>query len=159
MGVMMLQFKAAICSSVVLAALLTIFVAPTPAQSADETKIREAAAEWAKAALNKDLDKTVSYYADDAHMYPFNMPRTETKEDIRKVWSGFMSAPGAVLDAKTTTVTAAKSGDLAYETGTFELTQNDAQGNSVKTQGKYVVVWKKQRGEWKAVADIFNTDK
>jgi len=129
------------------------------AQSADEKVIRSAAAEWAKAALDKDLDKTVSYYADDAHMYPFNAPRTETKEDIRKVWTGFMSAPGAVLAAKTTDVVAAKSGDLAYETGTFELTQKDTQGQPMTTQGKYVVVWKKQRGEWKAVADIFNTDK
>jgi len=26
-------------------------------------------------------------------------------------------------------------------------------------KGKYVVVWKKRNGQWKAVADIFNTDK
>ncbi len=136
------------------------FVAQSRAQSVDETAIRGAAADWAKAALAKDLDKAVSYYAEDAHMYPFNAPRTETKDDIRKVWAGFMTAPGVVLDTKTTNVVVAKSGDLAYETGTFELTQNNAQGQPFKIPGKYIVVWKKQVShEWKAVADIFNTDK
>lgn len=137
-----------------------VFATSTMAQSADERAIRAAAEDWAKAALHKDVDKCVSFYADDAHMYPFNSPRTETKADIRREWTNFLTTPGAVLETKTTSVTAAESGDLAYETGTFELTQNDTQGKPSKTPGKYVVVWKKQANhEWKAVADIFNTDK
>jgi uncharacterized protein (TIGR02246 family) len=140
--------------------MFVLSLASASGSSADEQAIRQEATAWARAALDKDLEKTVSYYADDAHMYPFNAPRTENREDIRKVWRGFFSAPGAVLDAKTTSITAAKSGELAYETGTFEFTQNDAQGQPTKTPGKYVVVWKKQKnGQWKAVADIFNTDK
>ncbi len=148
--------------SSLLAALAVFAVVGVPksiAQSSDERKIRALADDWAKAALNKDLDKSVSYYADDAHMYPFNQPRTETKADIRKVWTEFFSAPGSMLAIKTTSVVVAKSGDLAYETGTLLATQNDAQGKSVGIPGKYVVVWKKANGEWKAVADIFNTDK
>jgi ketosteroid isomerase-like protein len=136
------------------------FAVPSTAQSADEQAIRTAAADWANAALDKILDKTVSYYAEDAHMYPYNAPRTETKEDIRKVWTAFLTAPGSVIETKTASVTVAKSGDLAYETGTFSLRQNNAQGQTDETPGKYVVVWKKQPNqEWKAVADIFNTDK
>ena len=54
---------------------------------------------------------------------------------------------------------AARSGDLAYETGTFEESFRDATGKPVRVTGKYVVVWKKQTGgQWKAVVDIFNTD-
>ena len=53
----------------------------------------------------------------------------------------------------------ARSSDFAYETGTFEESFKDAQGNPVKVVGKYVVVWKKQPGgQWKAIIDIFNTD-
>jgi uncharacterized protein (TIGR02246 family) len=153
--------KRKVFSVLAIAILLVVpFAGPLTAQSADEQAIRTAAADWAKAALDKNLDKTVSYYAEDAHMYPFNAPRTETKEDIRKVWTAFLTAPGSVIQTKTTSVTVAKSGDLAYETGTFSLRQNNAQGQSDETPGKYVVVWKKQSNqEWKAVADIFNTDK
>ena len=42
----------------------------------------------------------------------------------------------------------------------FEESFNDAGGNTVRVVGKYVVVWKKQaNGQWKAVVDIFNTDR
>jgi len=48
---------------------------------------------------------------------------------------------------------------LAYEIGTFDLTVADQNGKSAASRGKYVVAWKKQaNGEWKAAADIFNTD-
>jgi ketosteroid isomerase-like protein len=53
----------------------------------------------------------------------------------------------------------AQSGDLAYEIGTFDLTLANEAGKSNAMRGKYVVAWKKQAsGEWKAAADIFNTD-
>jgi ketosteroid isomerase-like protein len=49
---------------------------------------------------------------------------------------------------------------MAYDIGTFELKLNDAQGSPMTIPGKYVVIWKKQKGgDWKAEADIFNTDK
>ncbi|MGH9863540.1 MAG: YybH family protein, partial [Candidatus Acidiferrales bacterium] len=57
-----------------------------------------------------------------------------------------------------TKVEVARSGDIAYELGTFELTGNDAKGKPQTTKGKYVVVRKKQAGSWKAAADIFNAD-
>ena len=57
-------------------------------------------------------------------------------------------------------VEVAGSKDVAYDIGTFELQLNDAQGSPMTIPGKYVVIWKKQKGgDWKAEADIFNTDK
>ena len=57
-------------------------------------------------------------------------------------------------------IEASKSGDMAYEIGTFELKLNGPQGNGTTSPGKYVVVWRKQpTHNLKAVADIFNTDK
>ena len=70
-----------------------------------------------------------------------------------------ISSPGFYLHFAPTKIDLSRSADMAYEIGTFELKMNDAQGNPTSTPGKYVVAWKKQGGEWKAVADIFNTDK
>jgi ketosteroid isomerase-like protein len=70
-----------------------------------------------------------------------------------------MSMPGFSLRFAPTKIEVAKSSDLAYDVGTFELKLNDANGSPTTTMGKYVVVWKKQPdGHWKD-ADIFNTDK
>ena len=39
-------------------------------KSADEAAIREADAQWTKAAGSLDVDKTVAFYSDDAAMLP-----------------------------------------------------------------------------------------
>ncbi|MBI3670489.1 MAG: hypothetical protein HY237_11995, partial [Acidobacteria bacterium] len=63
------------------------------------------------------------------------------------------------LETASSRIEAAKSGDIGYETGTFQLSAKDKKGKATTTIGKYVVVWKKQSdGSWKAAADIWNAD-
>ena len=135
-------------------------LAQTGSLADDEAAIRHAAQAWSDVADAKDLEKTVSYYAEDANMFPNGAPMVMGKRGIRKVWEAFMNTPGYSLRTMTFKVDVAKSRDLAYEAGTFELKQNDAQGNRASGMGKYIVVWKRQaNGDWKAVVDIFNMDK
>jgi uncharacterized protein (TIGR02246 family) len=129
-------------------------------QSKDEQTIRDLDKAWSQAAHAKDLDKTVSYYADDASALPFNAPIATGKDAIRQLWQHLMSLPGFSLTFAPTRIDISKSGDMAYEIGTFELKTNDAQGNPTTTPGKYVVAWTKNaKGQWKVEADIFNTNK
>jgi uncharacterized protein (TIGR02246 family) len=128
--------------------------------SSAEKAIRDLDTAWSQAAQSKDLEKMVSYYADDASALPFNAPIATGKDLIRQLWSALMAKPGFSLTFAPTRITVAKSNDLAYEAGTFELKMNDAQNNPTTTNGKYVVCWKKQpKGDWKVEYDIFNTDK
>jgi uncharacterized protein (TIGR02246 family) len=124
----------------------------------EEKTIRDADAVWSHAIETKDLEQALSFYSDDASVLPFNAPIATGRQQIRQVWSHLLSTPGFSLRFAPSTVEVARSGDLAYEVGTFELTMNDAQGKPVATPGKYVVVWKQADGKWKATADIFNTD-
>jgi uncharacterized protein (TIGR02246 family) len=129
------------------------------ARSSDEVAIRETVAAWSEAAGSKNLDKCVSFYTEDASVLPFNSPIATGRDQIRKVWSQLMSNPGFSLRFGPTKIEVARSADLAYEIGTFELTMADQTGKSAASRGKYIVAWKKQaNGEWKAAADIFNTD-
>jgi ketosteroid isomerase-like protein len=126
----------------------------------DEQAIRTLDKEWSAAAQNKDISKTVGYYAEDGSVFPFNAPIATGKEQVQKMWTGLMTMPGFSLSFGPTKIEVAKSGDMAYDVGTFELKFNDAAGKSTTQIGKYVVVWKKQPDkQWKVVADIFNTDK
>jgi len=145
---------------VLVVALLAVMDRQSLAQSKDEREIRAADAAWSHAAENKDLDNFVSFYADEASAFPFNAPIANGKEQIRQLWSHLFSLPGFTLSFRPTRIEVSKASDIAYETGTFELKLNDTQGNPTNTPGKYVVAWKKQSNhEWKAAADIFNTDK
>jgi ketosteroid isomerase-like protein len=138
----------------------SLLFAQQPNPNLDQQAIHKLDMEWSAAAGSKDVEKTISYYADDASAYPFNAPIATGKEQIRQVWTHLVSLPGFSLSFTPTKIEVAKSGDLAYDVGTFELKTNDAQGNVVTEAGKYVVVWKKQTNlKWKVIADIFNTDK
>jgi ketosteroid isomerase-like protein len=131
--------------------------------SAADTKIEQALrdldAQWSKDAGAKDLEKTVSYYAEGAIVMPPNSASATTKEAIRSAWKEMLTTPGAAISWKATKVEVAKSGDLAYVSGTYEETMTDASGKPVNDRGKYVEIFKKQPdGTWKAVADIWNSD-
>ena len=122
-----------------------------------EQALRDLDAQWSAAAGAKDLDKTVSYYSNDATVMPPNASAARTKEAIRKVWQDLLASPGLSISWKATKVEVAKSGDLACLSGTYELTINDPSGKPVNDHGKYVEVWEKQAdGKWKCGADIWS---
>ena len=126
---------------------------PPTANGADEKALRDADAEWSKAAGAKDLDKTVSFYADDALVLPPNEAAVTSKDGIRSLWKGLIDS---VTDVswKATRVEMAKSGEMACLTGTYELTMKDG----TKDRGKYCEFWEKKGGTWKCGTDIWNSD-
>ena len=141
---------------------LLSFTFGSPAAAADtkiEQDLRDLDAKWSAAAGAKDIDKTVSYYSEDAVVMPPNAPSAKTRETIRSAWKEMLTTPGAAIRWKATKVEVAKSGDLAYVSGTYEETMTDATGKPVNDHGKYVEIFKKQAdGTWKVVADIWNSD-
>ena len=146
-----------------LAVILTLSLAGAAACLAADTKLEQALrdldAQWSKAAEAKDVDKTVSYYAESAVVMPPNASAAMTKESIRSAWKEMLTTPGAAISWKATKVEVAKAGDLAYVSGTYEETMTDASGKPAKDRGKYVEIFKKQAdGTWKVVADIWNSD-
>ena len=156
----------AFCAAIALVAL-TFACQPqsqqtTPAvdtRVADEAALRKADEEWSKAAALRDLDKTVSYYADGAMVMPPNDAVTTSKDAIRKIWKGYFDSPDFGGGWKATRVEVANSGDLGYASGTWEFTWKDASGKPASDRGKFTEVWKKQSdGSWKCVADIWNSD-
>ena len=136
---------------------LLSFAFTHPASAADtntEQAVRDADAEWSKVAAAKDLDKTVSFYADDAMVLPPNQPMVTSKTGIRDLWKGFFDGL-TDISWKTSRVEMAKSGDMGCLIGTYAMTMKDGS----KDTGKYCEVWKKQAdGKWKVVTDMFSSD-
>ena len=127
--------------------------------SADEATLRKLDDEWSRAAGSRDVAKTVSYYSDDAVVMPPNIPTLTSKDAIRNLWNSMLEAPTFSGGWKATKVEVAQSGDLAYVSGNYEFNEKDPAGNPITDKGKYLEVWKKQSdGNWKCVADMFNSD-
>jgi ketosteroid isomerase-like protein len=142
--------------TVCVALLWLAFVGTAPAagtKSGDEKTVRDLDAAWSKAAGTKDLDKTVSFYADDAIVLPPNDSAKTTKQAIRALWKDLIGSVTSV-SWTATRVEMAKSGDMACLSGTYELAMNDG----TKDHGKYCEVWEKKGGTWKCGTDIWNSD-
>jgi ketosteroid isomerase-like protein len=129
------------------------------ADDAAETAIRQADLAWSQAMTDKQLDATVSHYAEEASIFPPNAPTATGKNAIRNVWAQFFAMPGFLVTCHPVKVEASHSGDIGYTQGPYDLAFSDAKGKTVKDHGKYLAVWKKQSdGAWRVVADIFNSD-
>ena len=129
-------------------------------RAADEAALRKLDDEWSKAAASsRDVEKTVSYYSDDAVVMPPNIPTLTGKEPIRALWKSMVESPSFSGGWQATKVDIARSGDLAYVSGNYEFKETDAGGKPITDKGKYLEIWKKQTdGSWKCVADMFNSD-
>lgn len=113
---------------------------------------------WSAACMSHQLDKTLSFYAEDAVFLAPNAPMLMTMKDIRAAWVGLVASTSTV-SWKATKVVAAKSGELAYSYGSYDLSMKDASGKMIKDHGKFVEIWKKQAdGSWKCAVDMFNSD-
>ena len=139
--------------------------APPDTRAADEAapyaklQIQQADAAWSKASESKQVDAMVAYYADDATVLAPNAPMTSGKDAIRKMFGDMFGMPGFSLKWQATKVDVARSGDVGYSVGTYEMVMNGPKGAPMTDHGKYTTVWKKQAdGSWKAVVDMFNTD-
>lgn len=130
-------------------------VEPPDTRAADETAIRAAAKEWASAAAAKDAEKFASFYAEDGTLMLGNAPDVKGATAIRDAAGGMMKDANFALSFETTAVQVARSGDLAYELGTYSMTTTNPKTKKPATEkGNYVVVWKKQAdGNWKAAVD------
>jgi ketosteroid isomerase-like protein len=142
--------------------ILTVGMVPSSAQKArskTEDAVRAADQEWLRVFAAKDLEKSVAFCTDDGSVLAPNVPIATGKEAIRKLFSGFFALPNLNISWQPAKVQVAKSGELGYTSGTYQMSFNDASGKLISDRGKYVTVWKRQGdGSWKVLLDIFNSD-
>jgi ketosteroid isomerase-like protein len=120
--------------------------------------VKDADAQWSKAATAHNLDAVLSYYSGDAVVLPANQEMLTSKADITKAWMTLLD-PSNDISWTSMYVEASKSGDMVYDVGSYSLTTKVKKGKPVTDHGKYLAIWKKQAdGSWKAVADTWNSD-
>jgi uncharacterized protein (TIGR02246 family) len=126
--------------------------------SADEQAIRGQVDRWLQLVKDKDAAAIAQLYTEDGAVMPPNAPIGKGRPAIQQTWAGMMGTPGFELTFTPEQIVVAGSGDLALDRGTYSLAVAPA-GTKQTDTGKYVVVWRKVGDEWKAEADIFNSDR
>ena len=143
---------------VIVAALLAgTGCASSGSQTDVQSQIQRLDADWSRAAQERDVDRVVSFWADDAIVFPPGGPAVAGKAAIREFVAKSFQTPGFSISWKTTTVVFSRSGDIAYTTGTNGVTFSTPDGKQVRVEGKAVAVWRREKdGAWKCVIDIWN---
>jgi ketosteroid isomerase-like protein len=100
----------------------------------------------------KDAKAVAANYTTGAKLFPSNSDVIEGDEAIEAFWKGAMDM--GVKKVQLETVAAEGYGNTAIEEGRYRLYAGEDQ---VVDQGKYIVNWQKQDGQWKLRRDIWNT--
>ena len=124
---------------------------------ADEQAIRANVDRWHQLLKAKDAAGIAQLYVEDGALMPPNAPIGKGRAAIQQTWAAMMGTPGFDLTINPEQIVISSSGDMALDRGTYTLTVAPA-GTTQTDTGKYVVVWRKIGGDWKAVADIFNSN-
>jgi uncharacterized protein (TIGR02246 family) len=128
----------------------------SPDLAAEEQAIRNLAARWQKALLDRDAATQAAMFADDGLEYHGGEePLVGPKAILAWETKAATNHPKAVITSKTNEIRIAASGDLAVQSGEGRITAMGANGedHSVRTQ-RFVTVWRKINGEWKVAHDI-----
>jgi uncharacterized protein (TIGR02246 family) len=127
-------------------------------QAAAVESIRGIEASWVKDIASRDVDKWVSYYAEDGTILLPNSPPVTGRDNIRASLKGRLADPNFSLTFRPGKIEA--SGNLAYVQGAYASTRTDPQTmEAIQDQGKYVTVYRKEAdGRWKAVQDMVSSD-
>lgn len=140
-----------------LLALLPLVGSARPVSpTADEAAIREVDSQMMSALNARDLERWLSYLADNATIMPPNEPAVVGRVAIRKLSSGLLALPSFAVAHQPGTLEVSRSGDLAYITYSYEFVVKDSQGKPVTEKGKDVSIYKKVDGSWKLLIDMWS---
>jgi ketosteroid isomerase-like protein len=144
-------------AALVLLPALVVAATPPASDPAARTALLQTDTEWAKAAsVGKDVEKILSYWSDDAVVYPPGQLAVSGKAAIRNYVSTSFKTPFFSISWKPAQAVVSESGDLGYTMGSNEITTADPSGKVVRAQGRYLTVWRHSGGAWKCVVDFWN---
>ena len=91
-------------------------------------------------------------YTNDGMLLPTGSDFIKGKEGIRDFWQGVINM--GIKEVKLDIAEVEVQGNVVVEVGHYQL--KDA-SSELLDQGKYIVIWKQEGGQWKLHRDIWNT--
>lgn len=127
------------------------------AQSAHADGVRQAIeaanAQFSAAAAKGDGAGLAALYATDGQVLPPGSDVIRGSDAIQKFWQGALDSGISGVGLKTLEVFG--HGPTVTEVGQYEL--RDKAGKVID-HGKYIVIWRREGGNWKLLRDMYSTN-
>jgi len=101
---------------------------------------------------NGDAAALAALYTEESQVLPPNSDFVRGRQAVQGFWQAVMDM--GVKEARLETGEVEAHGDTIVEVSTFTLL---GEGGQVLDEGKYIVIWKQDKGRWKLHRDIFNS--
>ena len=121
---------------------------------AEKAIILKNAEKFSSYVMASDYDNIEASYTNSAKIFPNNTKIIEG-ENIKKYWilpEGYSTSHHKIFPEEITIV----DDNTAYDYGYYEGKTKNVEGEENSWKGKYVIVWKKEDGNWKMELDIWN---
>jgi uncharacterized protein (TIGR02246 family) len=137
---------------IVFFAALLAFVVPASAMADTKSQLEARVKEWMDKYNAGDAAGVAALYEEDGQLLPPLTDAVAGRAKIQEYWQGVMGA--GVKNAALEMLEVHSSGDIAAEVGRYVM--KSAEGADLD-HGKYIVLWKKKKGSWVIVRDIWNS--
>ncbi|MDN3667821.1 SgcJ/EcaC family oxidoreductase [Echinicola jeungdonensis] len=127
-------------------------VEPTFDLATAKSEIVAANKEFMEALAAMDSVGLANLYTQDAKFMMTGAPAYTGRQDIQSALSDIMNSGITGVDLRTVEVWGTE--DMVVEEGEYTLFAEDSEAD----KGKYLVLWKKENGNWKLHRDIFNSN-
>jgi ketosteroid isomerase-like protein len=125
-------------------------------RGAEEAAIRAQEQRWREVVGRRDTAAIASFYTADAIYAPQGRAPARGREAVSRMWAkDEFSAPNVSLERTPIRIEVATSGDVATEVGTYVFRAED-KGRRSEGRGTYMFAWRKEGGQWKASAYMWN---
>lgn len=119
--------------------------------------VRENNEKFMQAVRDRDAGAVAARYTDDCLLLPNGAPRMEGPAAVEAFFAQGLEM--GVKDIELTTDDVIEAGETLIEVGHALVTIDPGGGQTIEDPGDYVVIYRRQDGEWKMAIDIWNTDR
>jgi len=123
-------------------------------------KLMQVSREWSKIAASRDVEKTMSYWTDDAVVISAGEKLRSGKAAIRQMVEQSLKNPDFQISWEPQKAEVSESGDMGYLIELTTIGVKDSVGTPLTMKYNGLTIWKKQSdGTWKNVVDVLSPEK
>ena len=143
----------------ILISLLVTGCMSVPAGDREKDALAQRDRDWAAVATQgRDIDRILSFWSEDATIFPPSTPAVHGKSAIRDYIHKSLAIPGFQISWHPTSAAISADGTFGYTVGENAVIVPGPDGKLITIAGRYATVWRRdQGGDWKCVVDIWNS--
>ena len=116
-------------------------------------------AQWLAATEDRNLERILEFWTENAVVYPPGLPVIAGKDALRDYVKASLAIPGFRITWSSSEARVSPDGYLGYLTGQNAVTAPGPGGQLTTSRGRGVTIWRREADRlWRCAVDIWNAE-